>query len=152
MISLPDVNVLLSLLDKEHRTREPAWAWFREAVQRGWATCPFTENAVVRILSNPAYPNLRLSVPDAAELLRQFIEQYQDTHYFWADEVSLLDRQRFDLSVARGHKQLTDVYLLGLCYAKGGRLVTFDGGVLALVPCVRGAGESLVHLLASSGR
>jgi predicted nucleic acid-binding protein len=85
-------------------------------------------------------------------MLELLISNYKDTHHFWTDEVSLLDRQRFDLSVVRGHKQLTDVYLLGLCHAKGGRLVTFDGGVLALVPCVRGAGESLVQLLASSGR
>ncbi|MCS7066701.1 MAG: hypothetical protein NZL85_10590, partial [Fimbriimonadales bacterium] len=129
---------------------ETARAWFPQAVETGWATCPITENGVVRILSNPSYPNLRLSVPDAAELLRQFVRVYKATHHFWADEISLLDEQLFDLRKLSGHKQLTDLYLLGLCHTKGGRLVTLDQGVQSLLPCLREASNGLIHRLNAS--
>lgn len=44
---------------------------------------------------------------------------------FWPDSVSILERNRFDLSAA-GPNTLTDIYLLRLAVAFDGRLVTFD--------------------------
>lgn len=60
----------------------------------------------------------------AVEQLRKFCASGH--HQFWAHNVSLRDERLFDLSVARGHRQLTDVYLLGLAKQAGGRLATFD--------------------------
>ena len=50
-------------------------------------------------------------------------------HHFWHDVVSLADGTVFDMSVVAGHRQLTDVYLLGLAHHKRGRLATFDRGI-----------------------
>ena len=40
--------------------------------------------------------------------------------------MSLRDTQLFNLSHLSGHRQLTDVYLLGLAKKMRGRLATFD--------------------------
>jgi uncharacterized protein len=42
------------------------------------------------------------------------------------DVVSLRDESLFETRFIAGHRQVTDVYLLGLAKKKGGRLVTFD--------------------------
>lgn len=56
-------------------------------------------------------------------------------HAFWADDLSVLDAQVFDASFLHGHRQLTDVYLLGLAVRHGSRLVSFDQRVpLSAVP------------------
>jgi uncharacterized protein len=52
---------------------------------------------------------------------------------------SLRDESRFEPSLIRGHRQITDIYLLGLATAMGGRLVTLDrhipfGAVLGATP------------------
>ena len=47
-------------------------------------------------------------------------------HAFWPAPVSLRDEKIFNPSFIRGHRQLTDVYLLGLAVKTGGRLATFD--------------------------
>ena len=83
-----------------------------------------TEAGFVRVLSNPAYGGTVTRAADLADRLRRFCES--GGHVFWPDEVSLLDDVLFDLSRVAGHRQLTDVYLLGLAHTRGGRLATFD--------------------------
>ena len=41
----------------------------------------------------------------------------------------LLDDTLFDRDMVRGHKQITDIYLLGLAVRHGGRLATFDRSI-----------------------
>jgi hypothetical protein len=48
---------------------------------------------------------------------------------FWPDSVSLCGGDSFRHAYIQGHRQLTDVYLLGLAVANSGRLVTFDRSV-----------------------
>jgi predicted nucleic acid-binding protein len=48
-----DVVVLIGLLDPRHVHHEPAHAWFAASHPAGWATCPLTQNAVLRILGQP---------------------------------------------------------------------------------------------------
>jgi hypothetical protein len=43
--------------------------------------------------------------------------------------VSLRDETIFNPSFIRGHRQVTDVYLLGLAVNTGGRLATFDRAI-----------------------
>jgi len=52
---LLDVNVLIALAWKGHPDRRVAQGWFASNNKAGWATCPFTEAAFVRIISNPAF-------------------------------------------------------------------------------------------------
>ena len=143
-VRLLDVNVLVSLLDSAHVHHGAAVKWFRAiATVEGWATCPLTENGLIRVVSHLSYPNLRLSPAHAAESLAQFKAGFPGIHCFWPDAVSLTDPRMFDLTVLTGSRQITDAYLAGLAFRNQGRLATLDGGVPWRA--VRGADAGLVE-------
>lgn len=126
-IALLDVNVLVALFDPDHVHHDLAHDWFAAEGARGWATCPLTENGFLRVISNPAY-GLDGFRPDAArKSLAVFLDS--EHHAFWPDGVSLADTTLFDLSLVAGHRQLTDIYLLGLAVRLNGRLATFDRAI-----------------------
>ncbi|MGH7265454.1 MAG: TA system VapC family ribonuclease toxin [Candidatus Rokuibacteriota bacterium] len=127
MVALLDVNVLVALFDPVHVHHEAAHEWFGAHRDLGWASCPITENGVVRVVSSPAYPGRKTTVADAARRLA--VLQQAGDHVFWSDVISVCDEERFDLERAGGSSQLTDVYLLGLSVQHQGRLVTFDRGI-----------------------
>jgi uncharacterized protein len=126
MRALLDVNVLIALFDPIHIHHERAHAWWAINRINGWASCPITENGVARILSQPSYPGAR-STAGAMHLLEVFAEQ--NDHEFWSDDISLLDRQRFNRDHMVGPKQLTDIYLLGLAIKNRGLFATFDRAI-----------------------
>lgn len=126
-VGLLDVNVLIALFDPDHVHHEIAHDWFGDNRAAGWATCPLTEIGFLRVLSNPARGGEIRAVAELVARLRKFCASGQ--HHFWPDSISLHDERVFDASLVRGHKQLTDVYLLGLAVKRGGRLVTFDHSV-----------------------
>lgn len=123
--ALLDVNVVVALFDPNHIHHEPAHVWFAERRSSGWATCPLTENGVVRVLSNPAYSSGAERPQEVARRLAAF--RASGHHVFWLDDVSVCDTRLFDLAV--GHRQLTDVHLLGLATARDGCLATFDRSI-----------------------
>jgi toxin-antitoxin system PIN domain toxin len=125
-IELPDVNVLLALLDPMHPHHDTANDWFAGAALQGWATCPLTENGFIRILYSPSYPGMQLRVEEAMSLLEIMIASHAATHHFWPDSISLRDSALFLPAAIAGPKQITDVYLLGLCQQNGGTFVTLD--------------------------
>ena len=131
--ALLDVNLLIALFDPDHVHHEAAHAWFGTHRSSGWATCPLTENGVVRILSNPAYSPSAERPAEVARRLASF--RNSGDHVFWPDDVSLCDSRVFDLSV--GHRHLTDVYLLALAVRRDGRLATLERTIPA--KAVRGA-------------
>ena len=143
-IALLDVNVLVALFDPDHVHHDVAHDWFAEEGRPGWATCPLTQSGFVRVLSNPAYRGTLTRAADVAERLRRFCGS--GGHVFWPGDVSLLDASVFDLSQIAGHRQLTDVYLLGLAHARGGFLATFDRGIP--VKAVKGATASTLEVIA----
>jgi predicted nucleic acid-binding protein len=53
---LLDVNVLISLIDPTHVGHDAAHNWFREVGAASLATCPLTENGVIRVVGHPKYP------------------------------------------------------------------------------------------------
>jgi len=126
MRALLDVNILVALLDPEHSFHERAHtAWIDIDSSGGWASCPITENGVLRILSNDRYPGA--SGFDRSTIFANLIQLMRNSdHSFWPDDISLLDRDRFDPTGIFSHKQLTDIYLLGLAVHNKGRFVTFD--------------------------
>lgn len=131
--ALLDVNVLVALFDPDHVHHDTAHDWFADSRRGGWATCPLTENGVVRILSNLRYSPAAESSSKIVERLRGICASGH--HVFWADDVSLRDVSRFVAGTPVSHKQVTDVYLLGLAKRHGGRLATFDRTIpLAAVP------------------
>ena len=122
--ALLDVNVLIALFDPEHVHHELAHDWFSDNRRDGWATCPVTENGFLRVLSSPAYRSALYRLPDLMVRLRTFCGDPH--HRFWPDTVSLRDASLFGPGLIGGHRQLTDIYLLGLAMKKDGCLVTFD--------------------------
>ena len=142
--ALLDASVLIPLFDVAHVHHDIAHDWFADNRERGWATSPMTESALLRICSNPKYGSNAERVPFLATRLRAFCST--PDHQFWPDTLSLNDDSIFDLSLAP-HHQLTDIYLLALAKANGGVLATFDrtmplGGV-------RHARRDLVELIGS---
>lgn len=125
-VALLDVNVLVALFDPTHIHHEPAHDWFADHRAHGWASCAMTETGFVRVLTNPQAAVDSGSVATIVERLKTFCGSGH--HTFWPARLSLRD-DLFDLSYARGHRQLTDVYLLGLAVKHRGRLATFDRSI-----------------------
>ena len=125
MRSLFDVSFLIALADSQHLFHQKAREWWAANRKGGWASCPLTENAFIRILSQPSYaPTNRYSLNDTFAWLQSSIER--GDHTFWPDDISLLSQNAFDHEKIHGPKQLTDIYLLALAVENKGRLVTFD--------------------------
>lgn len=124
MTYLLDVNVLIALLDPTHVAHEAAHLWFGSEGAEAWATCPVTENGVIRIVGNPKYPNTPGSTKEIAEILREFCTQ--PGHIFWPDDISLVSSAHIDITQVLTSGQVTDTYLLALAARYGGKLATFD--------------------------
>jgi toxin-antitoxin system PIN domain toxin len=135
MRALLDVNVLIALLDAGHVHHAAASVWLYANVEKGWASCPLTQNGCLRILSTEAYPRRQ---PVGAVAARLFEATQTPYHEFWPDEISVLDAARFEQGRWLNSRQITDAYLLALAVHHSGRFVTLDRNVD--VALVRGAG------------
>lgn len=140
-VALLDVNVLVALFDGDHVHHEAAHDWFTQARRHRWATTAFTENGVIRILSNPAYHAAALTASSVRGHLQRFCAL--DGHVFWPGDVSLLQEDVITPHAVVTHRQLTDVYLLALAVRHDGCLATFDTSIPLSV--VKGA--TARHLL-----
>jgi len=123
-VALLDINLLVALFDPDHIHHDLAHDWFEDHHEHGWATCAVTQNGFVRVLANPAYGATTTRPQELIARLAQFCATRH--HVFWTDAVSLADKRVFNPSMIRGHRQVTDVYLLGLAKKMGGCLATFD--------------------------
>ena len=121
---LLDVNVLISLCDANHVFHDIAWSWFDRKRKSGWATCPITENGLVRIITNPSYPNRLESLEEAISLLKKLIKV--EGHQFIADSVSVSNSDIFQDFKHANTKNLTDIYLIGLSRIHKVSFATFD--------------------------
>jgi hypothetical protein len=121
---LLDVNVLIALIDPAHVLHDRAHNWFAAKGKKAWATCPLTENGVLRIVGHPRYPSSPGTPAAVAELMAILLAL--GGHEFWPDDVTLLDPQRIDSNRLLDSGQVTDTYLLALARAHGGQLATFD--------------------------
>lgn len=144
-VGLLDVNVLVALFDPEHIHHEPAHAWLAANRSDGWATCPLTENGLVRILANAAYR----PEPEPAARIVERLGAFRSSghHHFWPDDISFCDEARFASGFPVRSRQLTDVYLLALAVRRQGNLVTFDRSIPA--SAVAGAASRHLTIVAS---
>ena len=124
MTYLLDVNVLIALIDPAHVGHEAAHVWFLGGGSAAWATCPITENGVIRIIGNPRYPNSVGSPAAAAPIVARL--RARPGHEFWNDDISLVDSTLVNAGHIATPGQVTDTYLLALAVARNGRLATFD--------------------------
>lgn len=141
---LLDANVLIALAWSNHEDHDKVQRWLQISRGAGWATCPLTELAFVRILSNPAFSSDSLTPWQAAELLGANLKQ--PDHRFWNDEVDL--SHVFSLFGSRivGHRQITDAYLIALAIHKKSKLVTLDEGLRDLLPDSSSRRDFLIFL------
>ncbi len=123
-IYLLDVNVLIALVDPAHIQHDEAHDWFARVGHKGFATCPLTENGLIRIVGHPKYPNS----PGPPSVVLQSLVAIRGLsgHKFWADDLSVADAGFFAAELLSSHSRVTDSYLLALAHAKGGRLATLD--------------------------
>jgi predicted nucleic acid-binding protein len=140
--ALLDSSVLIALFDAGHVNHEIAHDWFADNRGRGWATAPLTENALLRIVSNPAYGQNSERVAQLNSRLQALCGAAD--HLFWPDRVSLRDDRIFDLAFT-SHRSLTDVYLLGLARINDGVLATFDRSIP--VKAIVGASPDLLEVI-----
>ena len=139
MRGLFDTNLLIALLDGGHTLHERAHAWWSANLSAGWASCPLTENGLIRIMSSPAY---RSKIPLRPSFLAAQLALFavETNHEFWPDSLSFRDDRYFELNQMQTGRSLTDIYLLGLAASRDGRLVTFDRNIpLSIVPRARPA-------------
>ncbi len=142
MTYLLDVNVLIALIDPAHVQHDAAHDWFAKQGKKSWATCPLTENGVMRIVGHARYPNSPGTPAAVAQLMTGLCEL--PGHVFWPDDISLLDTKILDASRLLSSAQVTDSYLLVLAIAHDGKLATFDRRLV--VDAVRG-GKKGLHLI-----
>jgi uncharacterized protein len=137
MRALLDVNVLIALFDPDHVFHQRAHRWWKSNAGNGWASCPLTENGLVRVLSNPNYSAAASFSPqELIERLDQFARQTD--HEFWPDDVSLRDEAVFTRDRLHSSRAITDVYLLGLAVKHQAALATFDQSIpISAVPAAK---------------
>jgi|ERR1041384_1230493 toxin-antitoxin system PIN domain toxin len=137
MRALLDVNIVIALMDPDHVFHERAHDWWARHAKSGWASCPITENGVVRIMSHPGYSQrARFTPGDLISRLRTFASSTH--HEFWPDDISLRSGAVFAPERIHSSRQLTDLYLLALAAKHGGRLATFDREItISAVPGAR---------------
>ncbi len=140
---LLDVNVLLALMDPDHVWHDVAHAWFASTGGNAWATCPITENGVLRIAGSTRYPNSPGTPAEVAKIMSRLCAL--PGHEFWPDEISLLRKGSIQIAHLSSAKQVTDTYLLALASSRGGRLATFDR---RMVTSTVERGQEILHLIA----
>jgi uncharacterized protein len=126
---LLDANVLIALAWPEHVCHKTVGRWFVRHSAAGWATCPFTQAAFVRMLSNPAFSVNALTPENALRVLESNL--LLPGHHFWTDSISVPEALRAIDGRFRGHQQVTDAYLLGLAIHHKGRVATLDRAIRA---------------------
>jgi len=136
---LLDVNALLALLDPMHVHHDAAHQWYEQQSPMSLLLCSHVENGVIRVASQPKYPNCLGTSGRVREVLRQFSRQLRTQSC--AREISLLVEGvllRADLLTP---SRVSDLYLLALAAANGARLATFDQRIPTAA--VAGGAESL---------
>ena len=142
MTFLLDVNVLIALIDPAHVGHEAAHRWFEAQRRESWATCPLTENGVIRIVSHPNYPGAPGSPAAVAAIVAEI--RTLAGHIFWPDDISLVAAEHVETKAILTSGQVTDSYLLALAVAHDGRLATFDRRIST--KAVKG-GKAALHLI-----
>lgn len=121
---LLDVNVLIALIDPAHVDHDQVHEWFGRVGHKAFATCPITENGLLRIVGHPKYPNSPgppSTVASALAAIRALAG-----HAFWPDSISLVDSSLVDPKLLSSHGRVTDSYLLALAKENKGKLATMD--------------------------
>jgi toxin-antitoxin system PIN domain toxin len=133
LISLLDVNVLLSLAWSNHPHHHLAHGWFAREATLGWATCLLTQIGFLRLSLNPKIVGVALDCQAVMALLAGLTAH--PNHRF-VDLAPTITAAPFDelVPAIAGHQQITDAALMHLARFHGMKLVTLDQAASALCP------------------
>ncbi len=134
--------MLIALIDPGHVAHDQAHDWFESSARTEWATCPITENGVIRIVGNSKYPNSPGSPAIVGDMVGKMCGL--PGHTFWPDDLSLVGSEDITVGKILTSAQVTDTYLLALAKAHGGRLATFDRKLSVAAVT---AGKPSLHLI-----
>lgn len=126
LVHLLDGTVRVALIDEARVHHAPARQWFSR-LSGGFATCPISQGTLVRLVMRPGGHG----VEQAMALLGMVTAHAR--HHFWPDALPY-DAVRWH--GVMGHRQVTDAYLVARARHHGGRLASFDKGLVALHPDV----------------
>ena len=136
---LPDVNALLALLDPMHVHHDAAHRWYEEHAPLRMRMCSHVENGVIRVASQPKYPNCLGTSGRVRQVLQEFVRSVN------ADscdhDISLLDDGILLIPGLLTPSRIADLYLLALASSHTARLATIDQRIPA--EAVRGGREAL---------
>ena len=141
MSYLLDVNALIALGWPTHEHHDRMVRWFKTHASHGWATCALTQAAFVRVISQPAFSGQPLGVGEIAEVLLR--NTAHSRHRFLSIDFGIEQVLGACTGGLRGHRQITDAWLLTLAMHNRVKLVTFDSGIAQLLAT---AGERAQHL------
>lgn len=134
--------MLIALIDPAHVAHDSVHRWFESGGQHAWATCPLTENGVLRIIGQPSYPNTPGSPASVAPVIASL--RNHPGHHFWPDSISMIGNPGVDASLLLTSAQVTDSYLLALAVSRNGKLATLDRRLSAKP--VKGGKQALLLL------
>lgn len=118
---LPDVNVLLALVDASDVRHRAAQRCVAQADE--WSTTPLTETGFLRLVSNPRIFDAGWTFHHAVQALAGFRSHPRWT--FLPDSTSLTTSTVITDTIT-GHNQVTDFHLVNLAASHGLQLATFD--------------------------
>lgn len=121
---LPDVNTLLALLDPMHVHHDAAHLWYQQNSPMQFLLVPHVENGVIRVASQPKYPNCLGTSRKVREALQDFAAKTKAQSC--KQEVSLLDNRVLLKPDSLTPARVSDLYLLALAAANKARFATFD--------------------------
>ena len=121
-VHLLDGNVLVALVSSTHVHHQAAQTWFA-ASDQPFATCPITQGTLLRLLMRLGEVSSDIALAVLAGVTAHA------RHRFCSDSLDYVD---ISWRGVLGHRQVTDAYLAGLARHHGGRLVSFDAGLVAL--------------------
>jgi len=128
---LLDANALIALCWPTHEHHERMRTWFRHNAQTGWASCAFTQSALVRIVSQPAFAGRPLAIAEATELLLR--NTSHPHHRYLPLDFDFAHVLATCTGGFMGHRQITDAWLLTTALRHGMKLLTFDSGIASLL-------------------
>jgi toxin-antitoxin system PIN domain toxin len=140
--ALLDVNLLIALLWPAHEHHEAAHRWFGARRSKRWATCPLTQLAFVRIVSNPSFSTDAITPEEAVALLEKNLQDQR--HEFRPDDLGVVEALAGFTARIYGHRQVTDAYLLALASTRGDILASFDSGIQAFASAQQSSALEIV--------
>jgi uncharacterized protein len=123
-VSLLDVNFLIALAWPRHVHHDAADEWFAANRSSGWATCPLTQLAFLRLSTQPSVVKTAVGMAEAQAILAANLRA--PDHEFWPLDYPATDIIPEIGGRLVGHNQVTDALLLDLAILPRGRLISFD--------------------------